>query len=147
MINKFIIVSIVILTGCAVSGNMGDTRTKELQLLDENTFLITETTDDRSYGYNKSNPIKVGGANDSSGPLNERRFLNALTGPNGETIIYERGGSCCAFKTPNGPFGNSGMLDRYEITWLGATDTLDIYINMYDKGDIKIPVGLTAREE
>ncbi len=109
--------------------------------------MVEKTTEDPSYGYKKTNPVKVGGVSENSGPLNERRFLNALTGPNGERIIYTRGGSCCSFKTPNGPFGNSGMLDRYEITWLGATDTLDIFINMYDEGDLFIPVGLTAKEK
>lgn len=145
--NKFIILSLMLLAGCATANSSGDTRSKEIQLLDENTFLITDLADDPSYGYKKSNPVKVGGVNEKSGPLNERRFLNALTGPNGETIMYVRGGSCCAFKTPNGLLDNTGMLDRYKITWLGATDTLDIYINMYDKGDLKIPVGLSAREK
>jgi hypothetical protein len=37
------------------------------------------------------------------------------------------------------------MLDVYRIYWTGGKDTLDIYINMYDKGDLQIPVGLTAK--
>jgi hypothetical protein len=153
--NKLLIsIGLTILAGCAPqkmgttsTGGRGDTRTKQVEFLDDNTYLITEVTDDKTYGYNKSNPVKVGGAKEDSGPKNERRFLNGLLGPNGEEIKYFRGGSCCSFKTPNGTFGNSGMLDRYRVTWVGSSDTLDIYINMYDKGDLKIPVGLTAKKK
>jgi hypothetical protein len=86
----------------------------------------------------------VGGSNESSGPRSERRFLNALLGPNGEEVKYFRAGSCCPFKTPNGIL-DTGLLDRYRVSWTGSKDTLDIFINMYDKGDLQIPVGLTAR--
>jgi hypothetical protein len=61
--------------------------------------------------------------------------------------IVLRAGSCCPFKTPNGAFGGSGMLDRYRVTWASSSDTLDLYINMYDKGDLKIPLGLTGRKK
>lgn len=125
---------------------VGDTRTKVVELMDNNTYWLTETSDDKTYGYDKLNPIKVGGANDKSGPLNERRFLNALFGPNNKKITYFRAGSCCAFKTPNG-FNNIGLLDRYRLTEIGSKDTLDIYINMYDTGDLKIPYGLKAKEK
>lgn len=152
--NKLIIITgLTILIGCATQktgttakSGRGDTRTKEIKLLNDNTYILTETTVDKSYGYDKSNPIKVGGSNESSGPKNERRFLNALLGPNGEDVTYFRAGSCCAFKTPNGLIDNTGMLDRYRLTWTGSSDTLNIYLNMYDKGDLMVPVGLTAKK-
>lgn len=131
-------------TSSSVSG-YGDTRTKKVELLDDRTYLLTETTDDKTYGYDPSNPVKVGGAKDNEGPLNERRFLNALQGPNGEEVTFFRAGSCCHFKTPNGLFGDGGLLDKYRVTWAGSADTLNIYINLYDYGDLKIPVGMTAR--
>lgn len=126
---------------------VGDTRTKTVELIDNYTYLLTEQSDDKTYGYDKSNPIKVGGVKTNEGPLNERRFLNALFGPGNKKMTYFRAGSCCAFKTPNGYFNNTGMLDRYRVTEIGSKDTLDIYINMYDTGDLKIPVGLKAMEK
>ncbi|MEQ8363694.1 MAG: hypothetical protein RH948_12550 [Cyclobacteriaceae bacterium] len=148
-----IIIGLIFLGGCASqqlgtasTTKVGNTRTKEVQFLDDNTYLLTEIADDKSYGYTKSNPVKVGGANENSGPRNERRFLNGLLGPNGEEITYFRAGSCCHFKTPNGTFGDSGMLDNYLVSWVGSQDTLNIYINMYDKGDLKIPLGLTGKK-
>ena len=124
----------------------GHTRTKEVEFLDENSFKLVEVATDKTYGFTQTNPIKVGGASEKSGPLNERTFLNGLAGPNGETIQYYRKGSCCAFKTPNG-FDNIGMLDRYNVYWKGCKDTAVLYINMYDKGDLKVPVGFKSRSE
>ena len=144
----------MVLIGCASQKStstskvgQGNTRTKPIELLDDNTYLLTEKADENNYGYGKSNPIKVGGVSENSGPKNERRFLNALLGPNGEEVQYYRAGSCCPFKTPHGFIDNSGMLDNYKVTWTGAKDTLDVFINMYDEGDLKIPAGLTAKKQ
>lgn len=116
------------------------------KLLDENTFVITEISTDPSYGFTEKNPIKVGGAKELQGPTNERRFLNALAGPNGEQISYRRAGSCCHFKTPNGLMG-SGLLDRYRVTWEGSKDTLSIFINMYDYGTLQAPKGFRIKNK
>lgn len=124
----------------------GHTRTKEVVFLDANAYKLTEVSIDKTYGLNPSNPVKVGGVSEQSGPQNERRFLNGLTGPNGEAIKYYRAGSCCGFKTPNG-FDGMGMLDRYKVYWEGSKDTAILYLNMYDKGDLKVPVGFKSRSE
>ena len=92
------------------------------ELLDARTFKITKFARDKTYGYTEDNPIKVGGG--MEGPLNEQRFLNALAGPNGEKVSYKRQGSCCPFKTPNAVFGDSGMLDMYEISIEGMSQKI-----------------------
>jgi len=116
----------------------------QADLMDDRTFKISEVSDDGSYGYKKENPIKVGGAKSSEGPLNERRFLNALLGPNGEKISYFRRGSCCSFETPNGIMGG-GLLDMYEVNYSGLEKPIVLYINMYDFGILKAPKGFTFR--
>jgi len=108
------------------------------------TYRRVDYFTDNSYGYKSGNPVKVGGSNESSGPMNERRFLNGLTGPNGETVEYYREGSCCAFRSPNGLMG-TGLLDRYKVFYKGSKDTVTIFINMYDKGDLYVPVGFKAK--
>ncbi len=113
-------------------------------LLNDQTFLLTEVSEDPTYGTEK-NPVEVGGVDKSEGPLNERRYLNALAGPNGERISYFRSGSCCPVKSRNGLMGVA-MLDNYRVTWEGSEDTVSIFINMYDYGDLKAPVGFTIRE-
>ncbi|MCR9248911.1 MAG: 2-dehydro-3-deoxyphosphooctonate aldolase [bacterium] len=134
-----------ILCSCAgskttTSGNSGT----RAQLFDDETFVITKISKDPKYGFTPEKAVMVGGVKDSEGPKNERRYLNALAGPNGEEISYFRSGSCCTVKSENG-FGGYGMLDNYKVSWTGAKDTVSIYINMYDFGELKAPVGFTLK--
>ena len=115
------------------------------ELLNDQIFLIKEFATDKKYGYTEKNPIMVGGCI-TEGPKNERRFLNALAGPAGEQISYQRLGSCCHFSTRNGAIGNSGLLDKYEITYEGLETPIVLYINMYDSDVLKVPVGFTLRK-
>ncbi len=146
-------IALLIILGChsqktstASKKGQGDTRTKPVQNLTSNAYLIVEKANDSSYAYTRLNPVHVGGVKDNTGPIDEKKYLNGLLGPHGEELTYYRAGSCCPFKTPNGFIDNTGMLDRYIVTW-DEGDTLSIYINMYDKGDLKIPVGLTAKKK
>ncbi|MDR7128375.1 hypothetical protein J2X69_000703 [Algoriphagus sp. 4150] len=112
---------------------------------DGNSFVLTEISSDKTYGLSPKNPVEVGGVKNSEGPLNERRYLNSLTGPNGEAISYYREGSCCPVKSENG-FMGSAMLDNYRVTWENSKDTVSIYINMYDSGILKAPHGFGIRK-
>ncbi len=124
------------------SSNTSNKTYKTPQIL-YNAYVITSVSKDDSYGYSKENPINVGGMKDMTGALNQRRYLNGLAGPNGENVTYFRAGSCCSFKSKNGIFGN-GLLDIYLVTWENAKDTTTLYLNLYDKGELKIPVGFTS---
>lgn len=144
---KAILLSVVLalaLLSCGPSKQAGS-KGGNGRLLDENTFLLTEVSDDETYGYTQENPVKVGGVKDSEGPKNQRRFLNALAGPAGEKVTYFRKGSCCMFKTKNGLMG-SGLLDRYEVTIEGQEKPVIIYINLYDFGKMKAPKGFTIKK-
>lgn len=139
--NKFIFIAITFLfIACSASK-----KTVKTALRDNQTFLITGVSTDPTYGLSEKSPVEVGGVDKSEGPLNERRFLNALAGPNGERISYFRAGSCCPVKSKNG-FMGMAMLDNYRVTWTGSKDTVSIYINMYDYGELKAPVGFTIRK-
>ncbi|MEP2446277.1 MAG: 2-dehydro-3-deoxyphosphooctonate aldolase [Balneola sp.] len=117
------------------------------ELKNENEFIISQYSSDKTYGYTIENPVMVGGAGDRIGPTNERRFLNSLTGPQGEKINYSRIGSCCLFKTKNGFSGSGGgYLDRYRVTYKGLKDPLEIFINMYDSDTLKVPLGLELKK-
>ncbi|KFF06588.1 hypothetical protein [Flavobacterium reichenbachii] len=100
-------------------------------------------TVDTTYGYTEKNAVKVGG--DFDGPKNEKKYLNSLTGPNGEEVSFSRLGSCCAFETKNSSFGG-GMLDKYAVSYKGKKDTVTLYINMYDKTKLKAPDGFKLKD-
>src|SRR5688500_4877106 len=116
------------------------------KLLNANTFRLTEVSTDSTYGYSEKNAIQVGGVKDNAGPTNERRFLNALQGPNGENVSFKRLGSCCEVKSKNGLFGGFALLDMYELTYDGLDKPIILYINMYDYSPLKAPKGFTFRE-
>jgi hypothetical protein len=130
------------LLSCSTTKNL-PTNTKHT-LLDDTTFLITEVSSDPSYGLSPKNPVQVG--SEDSGPKNERRYLNALSGPNGEAISYYRAGSCCPIKSDKAVIGDKVMLDNYRVTWEGSKDTISIYINMYDSGKLMAPKGFGIKK-
>ncbi len=95
---------------------------------------------DPEYGYTPEKPIKVGGV--TEGPARERAFLAELRGPEGETVRFERLGSCCPFPSRNGIMG-SGLLDIY-LVWTGSsTEPKTLYLNMYEYEAPMVPLGFT----
>tara|TARA_R110000850_G_scaffold147130_1_gene269318 strand:- start:27193 stop:27621 length:429 start_codon:yes stop_codon:yes gene_type:complete len=132
------------LLSCSTTRNIS--KDHKQTLIDDRTFLVTAVSKDKTYGLTPENPVEVGGVGTSEGPLNERRYLNALTGPNGEPISYYRAGSCCPIKSDKAIFGDKVMLDNYRVVWEGSKDTVSIFINMYDSGKLMAPVGFGIKK-
>lgn len=59
-------------------------------------------------------PVKVGG-----GPAKQREYLDALRDAQGNTISYDRRGSCCGYESKNGLLGLA-LVDKYEVTYRDA---------------------------
>lgn len=114
-------------------------------LLRDEVFALDSVTLDATYGYTRENPILSGGFQEQSGARNQQRFLNALLGPESQRVQYQRVGSCCSFNTPNGMMGR-GLLDRYKVYWENCTDTVFLYMNLYDAGPLKAPQGFLFRK-
>ena len=110
-----------------------------------NTFVITEYATDTRYGYDPDYPINIffGGTRDEN--INQKRFFNALAGPSGEKIFYTRLENCCPFPTKHSEMG-AGFLDVYEVRWLGQKKPVKLYINIYEKGRLMVPVGFKLRK-
>ncbi|MBF2709891.1 2-dehydro-3-deoxyphosphooctonate aldolase [Flavobacterium soyangense] len=111
-----------------------------------NTFIITEFSKDKKYGYNPDYPINIfyyGGTN--NGNINQERFLNALAGPNGEKITYTKLESCCPFPTKRSEMG-AGLLDVYQLSWEGQRNPVKLYLNIYEKGLLMVPLGLSLKK-
>ncbi len=104
------------------------------------TMHLSRTTADKNYGYSENAPVAVGGGF-GTGSDRTYQFLNALRGPNGESLSYTRVGTCCPFKSPKSPFGGEALLEVYEITYSGAKPRR-LYFNWYDEGEVLVPVGL-----
>ncbi len=110
-----------------------------------NTFVITEQATDSRYGYDPDYPINMFFASTRDENINPARFFNALAGPNGEKIFYTKLESCCPFPTKRSEMG-AGLLDLYEVRWVGQKRPVRLYVNIYEKGRLMVPVGLTLRK-
>ena len=105
-----------------------------------NTFVITEYSKDPKYGYNQDYPINVFYRNAKDETINQQRYLNALTGPKGEKLFFKKIEICCPFPTKNSEMGG-GFLDIYEVTWVGQKSPIKLYLNIYEKGELMVPMG------
>jgi len=110
-----------------------------------NTFVLTEYSKDKKYGYDADYPINVFYKNTKDENLNAERFLNALAGPKGEKITYSKIESCCPFPTKRTEMG-AGFLDVYELKWEGQIEPTKLYLNIYEKGYLMVPFNLSVKK-
>ncbi|WP_366183148.1 2-dehydro-3-deoxyphosphooctonate aldolase [Flavobacterium ovatum] len=115
------------------------------QLGSYNTFIISEYSKDKKYGYEEDYPVNVFFMNTYNDTINAVRFLNALAGPKGEQISYSKLESCCPFPTKRSGMG-AGFLDVYELKWEGQKKPIQLYMNIYEKGYLMVPVGLSIKK-
>lgn len=119
-----------------------DDNAPTLVLLADNTFEINKSSKDKRYGFNKDYPINIFFVSTLDENINQPRFLDALAGPNGEKISYKKIENCCPFPSKKSNSG-AGLLDVYELTWKGQKKPIRLYLNIYEKGILMIPFGLT----
>lgn len=143
MAKRLLLLAVILLVAsCASRKNIAGPRPV---LKDENTFRLVGVSKDTTYGFTPENPVLVGGIQIRQGPWNSRRYLNALAGPKGEAVTYERAGSCCPIEGEPGQAGQA-LLDHYRVIWAGAADSVSLYLNLYTEGELKAPVGFTVKK-
>ncbi|MDX6183749.1 2-dehydro-3-deoxyphosphooctonate aldolase [Flavobacterium sp. Fl-77] len=142
-------IAILILTASCVSTRSTlknvDDNAPDLILKKDNTFAITLFSKDKKYGYDPDYPVNIFYQNTRDEALNENRFLNALAGPNGEKITYTRLETCCPFPTKRSDMG-AGFLNVYELKWEGQKKPVTLYLNVYEKGILMVPMGLRLKQ-
>ncbi|WP_304198487.1 2-dehydro-3-deoxyphosphooctonate aldolase [Flavobacterium alvei] len=116
------------------------------RLINNETFEIKEYSKDKKYGYDKDYPINIFYGNTTNETINQQRFLNALAGPNGEQITYTKLESCCPFPTKRSVMG-AGFLDVYQLRWKGQKNPVTLYLNIYEKGVLMVPIGLSLKKK
>src|SRR5690349_10796390 len=94
------------------------------------------TATDPEYGLKVDKAVQIGG-----GALymaaRERRYLDSLKGPGGQTLTYRRTGSMGG--------GNTGKpIDAWEVTWEGAPKPITLYLFAYAYGEPRVPAGFTC---
>jgi hypothetical protein len=106
------------------------------QSMAQGTGACTPATDPE-YGLVVNKAVQIGG-----GALymaaRERRYLDSLKGPGGQTLTYKRVGSTGL--KPN----DSRPIDMWEVTWEGAPKPITIFLFAYMYGEPKVPAGFTC---
>jgi hypothetical protein len=144
----FLIALLISLASCSSTQSTlknTDDNAPNLLLSQDYTFVITTYSTDKKYGYNKDYPVNIFFNNTKNETINQERFLNALAGPNGEKITFTKLESCCPFPTKRSEMG-AGFLDIYELKWEGQKKPVLLYLNIYEKGILMVPVGLSLKK-
>ena len=141
-----LLISIVSCTSTKSTIKNIDNNAPNLQLADNNTFYISEFSTDRKYGYDQDYPINIFFESTRNVTINQQRFLNALAGPKGEKINYAKLESCCPFPTKRSDMG-AGLLDVFELKWEGQKSPVVLYLNIYEKGVLMVPFGLSLEKK
>lgn len=113
----------------------------------QNFSKLVQSTDS-SYGYSINNPLKLRKGDAVGGVSNSKKFLQGLKTADGQDlIIVTRSGVVDPnyIEPPGGiaaSLGDGGILDKYELVSSVTKDKIILYIDIYHKGGLMIPIGL-----
>lgn len=114
----------------------------------DSVLILQGVATSAKYGYSPEYPVKLGVRNQYTSQTYPEKYLQSLTGPNGQPIVYERLKSCCFFKTVNSDpaYQNVGVLEVYEITYEGLLSPKILYLNFFDEGIVYAPQGFLPKK-
>ncbi|MNR68689.1 hypothetical protein D3C85_1933930 [compost metagenome] len=53
--------------------------------------------------------------------------------------------NCCPFPTKTSDMG-AGFLNVYQLSWEGLKKPITLYVNIYERGQLMIPLGLSLKK-
>lgn len=144
----FLLISYLVLSSCgSIKSTLKNVDNSAIKpAIKDKQFILTEYDLSGNYGYKMDYPINLGFENEKYSPKNITYFFNAITGPNGEKITYEKIDSCCPFPTKKSSVG-AGTLDIYQITVEGSEKKIILYLNIYEKGKVVCPKGFKIKNK
>jgi hypothetical protein len=151
-VNSIILITLLLLIVACKSDKLhwSTKRENTLEFIPEvDSVLILEgISKNPNYGYSPQYPIKLGVTNEYTSATYPEKYLQSITGPNGEQITYERIKSCCFFKTVNSDaaYQNVGVLEVYEVTYSGLKTPKILYLNFFDQGAVFAPQGFIPKK-
>jgi hypothetical protein len=110
-------------------------------------FAKLPSSTDSTYGYSAYNPLKLKNGDPGESIGASKKFLKGLKTENDQELIMlgRSGVKDPNFKVPSGIFeslGKGGILDKYQFLTYETKDTITLYIDIYRKGKLKVPLGL-----
>lgn len=117
-------------------------------------FLSLPASTDSLYGYTARNPLKLKKGNQEKSIANANIFLSGLTTQDGQLLglLFRATTSNPTYKEPaikiNNRYtgmplnGKTGILDKYVFLTSNTKDTVTLYVDIYSKGELLLPIGL-----
>lgn len=111
-------------------------------------FAKLPSSTDSTYGYSAYNPLKFKNSDPVKNVGESKKFLKGLKTENDQELIMlgRSGVGDPNFKEPAGgifeSLGEGGILDKYKFVTYETKDTITLYVDIYHKGKLKVPVGL-----
>lgn len=121
------------------------------------TKLVTST--DSSYGYSAQNPLKLKKGNQGKSIINSENFLSGLETEDNQSLTYlfRATVSDPNYREPkirlNNRYtgmpisGKLGLLDRYVFLTSNTKDTIRLFVDIYNKGTLMLPIGLKYEQK
>ena len=120
----------------------------------QNNFSKLLSSTDSTYGYTAINPLKLKKGNQQNSITNSIIFLKGLKTQDGQalTLLFRVSTSDPNYKEPairlqnrftGLPVGGKlGILDKYVFLTSTKKDTVTLFVDIYNKGSLMLPIGL-----
>lgn len=118
----------------------------------QKSFVRLQQATDSTYGYAADNPVRLKNGDTNKSIINEMNYLSGLiTADKQRLVLLAR----TAVADPrarqvsvNDRFGGKplngkeGILDKYVFLTADTNDTITLFIDIYNKEEVRLPVGL-----
>ena len=124
----------------------------------QNNFMKLDNSTDSTFGYTAQNPLKLKKGNPEKSIDYSYSFLSGLKTKDYQALIYlsRFTTSSPTYKEPaislNNRYtglpisGKSGLLDNYFFLTSVSKDTISIFVYIYNKGTLMVPIGLKFQQ-
>ena len=119
---------------------------------------LTASTDS-TFGYTDQNPLKLKKGNQGKSIDNSHKFLSGLKTLDNQTLTllfraskrnpnYKEPAIRIYDKQTGLPIsGKLGLLDKYVFLTSNTKDTVTLYVDIYNNGDLFVPIGLKYEQQ
>jgi hypothetical protein len=122
-------------------------------------FSKLKTSTDSTFGYSDQNPLKLKKGNQGKSIDNSYKFLSGLKTLDNQTLtlLYRSTIDNPTYKEPAIRINNRqtglpisgkfGLLDKYVFLTSNTKDTVTLYVDIYNKGGLFLPIGLKYEQQ
>ncbi|MGO4293341.1 hypothetical protein [Chitinophaga sp. RAB17] len=113
----------------------------------QKAFSKLPSATDSTYGYTNTNPIRLKKGNAGKSIMQEMNYLSGLTTRDKQhlVLLYRSAVANPGYKEPllkDLYNSKGGVLDKYVFLTANTKDTITLFIDIYSKGPLMLPVGL-----